>query len=323
MTLHQLRIFRAVAHHRNLSRAAAQLHLSQPAVSMQMKELQQRLGLPLVEAVGRRLHLTEAGEVLERYASRLLGLAEEVEVALEELRGGTGRVRLGASSTPGVYLLPDILAAFERANPGVRLHFEVSNSSDIEARVATNELDFGLTGGAVTCRNVTAEVWGEDELAVVVGPGHPWARLRRIAAGRLVRERLVAREPGSGTRQLYEAELQKRGVILPAPVELGGIEAVKRAVEAGLGIAILSRHSIGRELAARRLHALELEGIRLVRPLTLIYHAQKRFSPAALALLAAIRAGAPGHAATSGRSRASGQRAARRISAAREVGRRG
>ncbi len=293
MTLHQLRIFRAVAHHRNLSRAAEEVHLSQPAVSMQMTALQEALGVALVETIGRRLHLTEAGELLSQYASRLLGLAEEAEVALGDLRAGTGRVRFGASSTPGVYVLPEILAAFERANPNVRLHFEVSNSGDIERRVAVNALDFGVTGGAVTFPGVTAEPWGTDELAVVVGPGHAWAGRRRIAPTLLARARLVAREVGSGTRQFYEAELRRRELIVPPPVELGGIEAVKRAVEAGLGVAILSRHAIARELAEGRLEALELQGVRLVRPLVLVYQTQKRFSSAALALLAAIRARAP------------------------------
>jgi DNA-binding transcriptional LysR family regulator len=293
VTLHQLRTFRAVAHHRNLSRAAEQLHLTQPAVSMQMKELQGELGLPLLEVIGRRIHLTEAGELLEQYATRILGLVDEAAVALGELRGVAGRVRVGASSTPGVYLLPEILASYERAHPEVRVHFEVSNSAHVEARVAANELDFGVTGGAVTCSDVRAEPWGEDELVLVVGPEHPWAGAGRIDPAALAHVRLIAREAGSGTRQVYESELHRREVILPTPVELGGIEAVKRAVEAGLGVAILSRFSVGRELAEGRLHAVELEGIRLARPLVLIHHAQKRFASAALSLLEAVRRGAP------------------------------
>ncbi len=293
MTLHQLRVFRAVAHHRNLSRAAEQLHLTQPAVSMQMKALQTGLGLPLFEVIGRRIHLTEAGELLEQYATRILGLVDEASVVLGELRGVAGRVRVGASSTPGVYLLPEILAGYERAHPEVSVHFEVSNSADVEARVVANEFDFGVTGGAVTCSDVRAELWGEDELVVVVGPGHTWAGVSRIDPASLARVRLVAREPGSGTRQFYETELHRQAVIVPTPVELGGVEAVKRAVEAGLGVAILSRFSIGRELAEGRLYAIALNGIRLARPLVLIHHAQKRFSSAALGLLEAVRRAAP------------------------------
>jgi DNA-binding transcriptional LysR family regulator len=293
MTLHQLRIFRSVAHHRSLSRAAEQLGLTQPAVSMQMKALHTELGLPLVEVIGRRVQVTEAGEVLEQYATRILGLADEAAVAVAELRGGAGRVRIGASSTPGVYLLPEVLARYERAHPEVRVEFEVRNSAEIEARVVANQLDFGLTGGAVTCSDVRIEPWVEDELLVVVARNHPWSSRSRIAPAALAHARLIAREPGSGTRRFYETELHRQEVILPPAVEMGGAEAVKRAVEAGLGVAILSRISVTRELAEGRLHGLALDGMRLARPLVLIHHAQKRFSSAALGLLSAVRTAAP------------------------------
>lgn len=295
MTLHQLRIFRAVARHRSLSRAAEQLHLSQPAVSMQMKELQEEIGLAVFELRGRRLHVTEAGELLEEYAVRILGLVDELGVALGELSGANQPVRVGASSTPGVFLLPEIIAEYERTHPGVRVHFEVSNSREIEERIVVDRLDFALTGGPVTCGDIVSEPWAEDELVIIVGPHHAWAGCATVPPGSLTRERLIAREEGSGTRHFYESALRRLNVRLPAAVEMVGVEAVKRAVEAGLGIAFISEHSVRRECAEGRVHAVRLEGIRLVRPITLVHHAKKRFSSAATGLLEAVRRTRAGH----------------------------
>lgn len=296
MTLHQLRIFRAVAHHRSLSRAAEQLHLTQPAVSMQMKDLQEEVRLVLYEVGGRRLRLTEAGELLEQYAERILVLVDEMSVALRELSEARGVVRVGASSTPGVFLLPEIIAEYERDHPGVRVRFEVANSREIEERIVSGVLDFALTGGPLTCSGVVSEPWGEDELVVIVGAGHPWAGCASVPPERVARERLIAREEGSGTRHFYESALHRLNVLLPPSVEMVGVEAVKRGVEAGLGIAFISEHSVRRETAEKRLHVVRLEGIRLARPISLIQQARKHFTSAAAGLVEAVRRARPGGA---------------------------
>ena len=276
MTLHQLRLLRALAKHRNITQAGAEMLLSQPAVTLQLKELQKELGTPLYERLGNRLHLTDAGHTLEHYAQRILALVDEAEEAVRLLQQGYGgRIRVGASNTPGIYLLPPLLSAFRRRCPAVELHIEVSNTKDIAEKILRNELDLGIIGGSSPHKELILTPWMTDVLILAVSASHRWAKRKTLAPKELLTEQLLGREAGSATRQTYEQAFVKDGLVLPQPIEIGGGEAIKRAVEAGLGVAILSAYSVAREVKEGRIMALSLKGMAITRPLNIICHKEK------------------------------------------------
>lgn len=280
MTLHQLKLLHVLAKHRNLTRVGEELFLSQPAVTLQLKELQKEVGAALYERLGKTLYLTDAGLTLERYAQRILALVEEAASAIQTLqKGDSGRVRVGASNTPGIYLLPPLLSAFRRDFPAVELTVEVGNTQTIEGKILRNELDLGVVGGCLRSEDLTIIPWMTDALVLTVGLTHPWAKRKTVAPKELLTEPLLGREQGSATRETYEKVFIQHQLSLPRTLEMGGIEAIKRSVEAGLGVAILSVHSIAREIDAGKIAALSLKGLRMTRLLCVVYHKDKTLSP--------------------------------------------
>src|SRR5687767_4666543 len=202
MDLDRLRTFLSVSRSLNYTRAASELHLSQPAVWRQVRRLEQELGVRLLEQIGKSLHLTDAGRTLAREAAQLLAkFGFVVEAVRLHAQGVRGRLRIGASTTPGYYVLPPILGRFHATHGDVELHYEVENSASIEQRLLCNELDVGFFGGDVQTEELQSEQLVEDEIACFVSKGHPLAGLRRITPSRLVRETCVMREEGSSTRQ--------------------------------------------------------------------------------------------------------------------------
>ena len=279
MTLHQLRILRALAKNRSLTQAGAELLLSQPAVTLQLKELQKELAARLYERLGNSVHLTDAGQTLEHHARRILALVDEAEEAVRSVqRGHGGRLRVGASNTPGIYLLPPFLSAFRRAFPSVALTIEVGNTHSVVEKILSNELDLGVVGDALHKKELHLTPWMTDVLVLAVSAGHPWAQRKTIAPTELVSEQLLSREPGSATREIYEKAFGQHGFALPHTLEIGGGEAIKRAVEAGLGVAIVSVHSVAREVEEGRIVTLQLKGMKISRPLNIIHHKDKALS---------------------------------------------
>jgi DNA-binding transcriptional LysR family regulator len=276
MTLHQLRLLRALAKHRNITQAGAEMLLSQPAVTLQLKELQKEFGTPVYERLGNTLHLTDAGYTLEHYAQRILALVDEAEEAVRTLQQGYGgRIRVGASNTPGIYLLPPLLSAFGRRCPAIELRIEVGNTKGIAEKIVRNELDLGIVGGSLPHKELMLTPWMTDVLILAVSASHPWAKRKTLAPEELLTEQLLGREAGSATRETYEQAFVKNGLVLPQTIEIGGGEAIKRAVESGLGVAILSAHSVAREREEGRIVALSLKGMAITRPLNIIYHKDK------------------------------------------------
>lgn len=279
MTLHQLRILRALAKHRSLTQAGAELLLSQPAVTLQLKELQKELGVPLYERLGNTVHLTDAGQTLEQYARRVLALVDEAEEAVRTVRyGHGGRLRLGASNTPGIYLLPSFLSAFRRTFPAVTLTFEVGNTHCVVEKILSNELDLGVVGDALHKKELHITPWKTDVLVLAVSASHPWARRKTISPAELLTQPLLSREPGSATRETYEQAFAQHGFALPQTLEIGGGEAIKRAVEADLGVAIVSVYSVAREVEEGRIMTLPFKGMKITRPLNIIHHKDKTLS---------------------------------------------
>ena len=287
MTLHQLRIFMAVARHHSYSRAAEELRLTQPAVSAQVRELERTLDATFFDRVGRTIVLTEAGKELLAYAKKLCTLMDEARTAMEELDGlKRGRIALAAVSTAGAYVLPSLLGAFRERHPGISISLEVTNRATVQLRLVHNEVDLIVMGRPPEGVPHVAEPFLSDELVVVAAPSHPLAKTKKIPVDRLAKEVFIAREVGSGTRLNADEFFRQQGVKLSVGLELGDNSAVKEAVAAGLGIALLSRHALRMELALHRLVVLKVQGLPLRRQWYVVHREDKRLSRAAVAFKA-------------------------------------
>jgi DNA-binding transcriptional LysR family regulator len=286
VNLHQLKIFDAVARHRSYTRAAQELHLTQPAVSAQVRDLERALGAPFFERVGRQISFTAAGRELHAYARRILDLVEEARTAMEDLkRLGRGRVTVAAVSTAGAYVVPPLLGAFRARHPGIVISLEVTNRATVHRRLTDNEADLTIMGRPPEGIPHVAKPFLSDQLVVVAGSGSPLARMGRLPLERLAREPFVTREPGSGTRLAAEEVFREHGITAQISLELGNTSAVKEAVAAGLGVAILSRHALTQELRLRRLVVLNVEGFPVSRQWYVVHREDKRLSHAARAFM--------------------------------------
>lgn len=284
MTVHQLHIFLTVARHRSYSRAAEELYLSQPAVSIQIRELQQAVGAPLFEKAGRNILLTEAGQALLPYAQRVHQLLDDAKMVMEELQGlKRGRITLAAVSTAGAYVLPPILGAFREAHPGIAISLEVTNRSTVRHRLLHNEVDLVVMGRPPEGIPHVAEPFLPEDLVVIAAPSHRLARAKRIGIDRLVSEVFIQREVGSGTRLAAEEFFRQHKVDIQSSFELGDNSAVKEGVAAGLGIAVLHRRAVHLEVALKRLVVLDIQGFPLRRQWHVVHRKEKRLSQAALA----------------------------------------
>ncbi len=286
MNINHLAIFHAVAEEHSMSRGAERLCISQPAVSKQIKDLEAALGVTLFDRLPRGLRLTGAGDVLAGHARRLFAAEADAERAIAELKGLVqGRLTVGASLTIGDYLLPQILGAYHLKHPGIELHLEIANTQVIQQKVQENSLDVGLTEGFVENADLEAEVFSKDELVAVVPPGHPLLWENAVSAVRFCAEPFLMREPGSGTREVVERALAGCGIHVTPAMSLGSIEAIKRGVASGLGVAIISRLALETEFQAGLLCPLALPDLTITRPLHLVRLRGKSVGPAVQAFL--------------------------------------
>lgn len=285
ITLRQLKIFEAVARHLSFSRAAEELHLTQPAVSMQVQALEDQAGLPLTEQAGKKVRLTAAGEEVARQARRIAEQLREAGEALAALKGvEAGRLKIGVVST-AKYFAPSLLAEFRRRHPGVEIQLTVSNRGTVVRHLAENDIDLAIMGTPPSEFETVATVFAEHPLVFIAVPDHPLAGKRRIDPGQLANETLLFREPGSGTRGALERFLGEHQVNVGATMELGSNETIKQAVMAGLGISFISEHTIGLERTVGRLVKLNVVGTPVGRQWRLVYRTDKRLMPAATAFV--------------------------------------
>lgn len=265
----RLEVFRAVAAELNFSRAALSLHLSQSAVSQQIAALEHELGGALFDRSRRRVRLTPAGATLQGRVDGLLGEFAEARRLVAAARGEVaGELRVVASRTVGTYLLSAPIAELGRRHPDLRLRLRIENSERVVRALPAGQADVGYVEDTVSYPGVVLEPLFDDELVVVAAGTHRFARLAEVAPEDLAAEPIVAREPGSGTRRVAEEQLRAAGVrpeALRVVAELAGIEAIKGAVEAGLGVAILSRLTLRKELALGTLVARPLAGVPMRR----------------------------------------------------------
>lgn len=286
MDVRDLEVFLAVAKHLNFTRAGEEVHLSQPSVSVRIRRLEEDLGVKLFEQWGKKVVLTEAGQLLEPYARRVVAALDDAQQAIAEFQGlERGLLRIGASTTPGMYLVPRIIAAFKRRYPNIAIHLSVKNTRQVEEDIVSNAFDLGFVGGHLISAEVDVISWLIDELVLIVPPGHPLARRRRITPRALAKEPLVFRERGSATRAILEDTLRQLNLGVRAVAELGNPEAVKQAVQGGLGLAFLSKFAVDPELRAKALVTVKVQGVTLTRELKIIHRKGKHLSQAARAFI--------------------------------------
>jgi DNA-binding transcriptional LysR family regulator len=282
LNLNQLRVFNAVCDELSVTGAARRLRISQPAVSKQLAELEQTVGVVLVDRLPRGLRLTEAGKLLAAHAQRLFRVEADAEAALAELLGlRAGRLAVGASTTTGNYLLPRVLGDFHLRYPNVSVELVIGNTRTITEAVFEGQLDLGVTEGLVPGEALSDQVLARDELVVVVAAQHPLAQQTPVPLSNLASVPWICRESGSGTRQVVEAAFAERGYSLTPAVTLGSSEAIKAMVALGLGFALLSRHTVELEVQAGHLCVLEVTGLQVQRDLHLLTLRGKHPSAAA------------------------------------------
>src|SRR5262245_27713198 len=284
VTLRQLRIWSLVAEHLSFSKAARELHLTQPAISIQVKQLQESAGVPLFEQIGKKLHLTEAGRELARYAATVNDLLREAEETLASHRGITGGiVRIGVVST-AKYFAPSMLAAFTHLHRDVRINLSVANREDIIRVLSDNAIDLAIMGRPPKGLRTVASPFAKHPLVIIAPADHPLARRQHIPLKQLANETFLMREPGSGTRMSMERTFKDRGVPYRTGMEISSNETIKQAVMAGLGVAFLSIHTAGLEPGAGRLAVLDVTGLPIMRDWYVIHLKDKRLTPVASAL---------------------------------------
>jgi len=281
ISLRQLKVFEAVARHLNYTRAAEEFFLTQPAVSMQVKQLEEQLGVALFEQLGKRIHLTEAGKEVLAYARTIGQQLDEMETVLNRMKGMQGgRLRISVATTAN-YFIPTLLGTFSRRYPDVTVSLDVTNRETLLRQLTENIVDLVIMGQPPNGLDVEAQAFLDNPLVVVAPLEHPLAKKKSIPLARLQEETFLVRESGSGTRIAMERFFNERGMRLKTGMEVGSNEAIKQSVQAGLGLGLLSRATIEQELALKRLAVLDVADFPIMRHWYVVHRLGKRLSAAA------------------------------------------
>ena len=292
MNLTSLRLWMRVAELGSFSKAAEATFISQPAISKRVQELEQTLGVTLLDRSSRKVCLTEAGEILYQYGKEIFATERAAELALEQYNGlQRGRLAVGASNTIGTYLLPALLGEFHTRYPTIKLSMEIGNTHQMIDLLRHQPLDIAFVEAPVDEPDLMVTSWQMDRLVMIAPKRHPLASQSNISLESLVEEPFILREKGSGTREVAENELYKHGIMLPVAFELGSNAAVKQAVCAGLGLAIISEVALNFELALHQLVVLDVPDFQPKRALTYVTIVNRPHSPALTAFLAYITNG--------------------------------
>lgn len=290
LTIKQLKAFEAIARHLSFSRAADALYLSQPAVSMQIKQLEESIGLPLLEKQGKRLSLTDAGRETLHYSRAMLQQLQDLESALDEMKGlSRGHLTIAVVSTAS-YFMPHLLAKFIREHPKINVSLSVANRDSVMQQITDNTADLAIMGQPPDEAELISDPFMDNPLVVIAAPDHPLAKQKKIPARQLAAETFVLREHGSGTRGVVERFFASHDLPLPAHMEMDTNEAIKQSVSAHIGIGIISRHGIDLELETHRLCVLDAAGFPILRHWHIVHRKDKRLSVAARAFQAFLLA---------------------------------
>jgi len=281
LTLRQLQCFSAVARNLSYTKAADELHLTQPAVSMQIRQLEQQAGLALTEQLGKQVHLTEAGEEVFRYARSILQQVDEMDHVLDKLKGfAGGRLRIAAISSAN-YFAPRLLGTFHQRFPDVNVSIETTNQAAVVKLVSENEVDMAIMGQPPGEAHLEALEFMDNPLVIVAPPGHRLAARKRIALKELEKEIFLIREPGSGTRGAMRRFFREQKLKLTTGMEMGSLSGIKQGVQAGLGLGLLPRGAVQVELGLGNLVELKVKGLPIQRHWYVVLHKGKRLSVAA------------------------------------------
>jgi DNA-binding transcriptional LysR family regulator len=283
VSLRQLRVFEAAATLNSFSKTAELLHLTQPGVSMHIKELESHAGLPLFERIGKKLFITEAGRELLARSRELLRSLKDAEDVLDGLKGlRRGRINLAVVST-AKYFVPRLLARFGKDYPQLEIRLTVSNRNSVITQLIANEVDLAIMGRSPQSLDTLAEPFAQNPHVIIAAPDHPLAKRRRIPVETLAQETFIVREPGSGTRLAMQKFFDDRQIPCKVGMEMASNETIKQAVMAGMGVSFLSRHTLDLELHTRRLAILNVLGTPVIRQWHVAHLAKKRLSPTAAA----------------------------------------
>lgn len=289
MTIRHLAIFRAICENGcNTTRAAETLHMTQPAVSLALRELEQYYGITLFERIGRRLLITQGGQRLLDYAVHILALYDDMEKSMRSW-DATGVIRVGASITIGSQFLPSYIKAFQALQPGIRVQALVMPTDILEQKLMQNELDFALVEGAVHEENIVSEAYMEDELIVVCPADGAFAPGEVISVDTFKKQSFLLREQGSGTREVFDRAIAQAGFSVSPTWEAMSTTALVNAVASGLGVAVLPRRMVQGAIAKRLVVPICVENLYFRRRFHIIFHRQKRLSSSAKAFLELCR----------------------------------
>lgn len=282
ITFRQLQVFEAVARHLSFTHAAEELFLTQPAVSMQVKQLESAVGIPLYEQLGKSIHLTEAGKLMFRYSAEIRSQVNEAEKELDDLKGTEGGLlQIAVASTVNNFAAR-LLSEFCQQYPRTRVSFDVTNRATLLKKLEANESDLALMGSPPGDMDLVGEPFMDNPLVVIAPPSHPLVGEKDIPLKKLKDDPLLMREVGSGTRVAMERFfLEKKNFKLISSIEMNSNEAIKRSVEAGLGLGIVSLHTIELEKELGRLEVLDVRSFPIVRQWYIVYRKGKRLSIAA------------------------------------------
>jgi DNA-binding transcriptional LysR family regulator len=290
MDVRDLKVFLSVSKHLNYTRAGEEINLSQPSVSVRIRQLESELRVKLFEQLGKKVVLTDAGQLLVPYANRVIAAVDDAHHAIDELQGlERGSLRIGASTTPGMYLVPQVVARFKRSHSKIDIHLRIKDTREVEDGVLNNEFDFGFVGGHLAAAEVSAHAWLTDELLLIVSPDHRLRNKKTVRKQDLEGERFIVRESGSATRATIVTQLQQANFELETVIEMENPESIKKAVQSGLGIAFISKFAIATELKAKTLTAIRVRDLTINRELKIVHRKDKHLSRAALAFIEMAR----------------------------------
>jgi DNA-binding transcriptional LysR family regulator len=279
MNTRQFQIFLTVCESGSMTAAARILFMTQPSVSQVISELEKEYGVLLFERLNHRLYLTEAGDQLRIYANQILHLSEQAKKDLADLGGG-GSIRIGASLTIGTYILPGLIRSYRQKMPKAEIFTMVENTGVIEKLILEDGLDLGLVEGPIHSPFIREEPFSDDELVIICGSGHPFWGRATIDPDDLSGKAFIIREPGSGTRDIFERDMNELGVVWKVAGVYNNTEAIKQAVRGNLGLGIVPKISIEEEIDRKQVWVLEVSGLNLKRKFNLVYHHQKFFTTA-------------------------------------------
>ena len=290
MDIRSLQVFLSVAKHLNYTRAGEELNLSQPSVSVRIRQLETEFNLKLFEQLGKKIALTNAGQQFIPYARAVVTALDDAHQAVSELQGlEKGTLRIGASTTPGMYLIPHTVARFKNEHPLIEIQLRIKDTRSIEEAVIRNEFDFAFVGGHLVGDEVAVVRWITDELLLIVSPAHYLAKKKLVKARDLKHERFISREAGSATQAATLSHLNKSNLQVQTVIEMENPESVKKAVQSGLGIAFISKFAVATELKAKTLVAVRVTGLNIKRELKIVYRKDKHLSSAARSFIEMAR----------------------------------